>query len=141
MLCLTNRKGRTALRGHRYCVRPITRIVPWWSIKMKKPDVSKGKPGASGGGIKETDRELFKNLLSYWMDSKWDDGSVRETSTVSLFVEEGMFKAALNDRDLRRSAYVSGDSIEDVLLKLELGLEGDTLDWRSWQGGKGKGKK
>jgi len=79
-------------------------------------------------------------LLSEHMGTTvYDDGSARETSTVSLFVEDGCMRAALNDRDNRRSLYISAEGVEACLKGLEAMLADERAQWRAWKvGGKKK---
>lgn len=69
-------------------------------------------------------------LVEFLTLSQWEDGSLRETGTVLLFAEDGVWKACLNDRDAAKVAFVSGTSLEDVLVRAEAGLEEGDLDWR-----------
>jgi len=66
--------------------------------------------------------------------SHYDDGELRETSTLGLFVDCGVLKLCLNDRDQFRTLYVTSDSLEGALLALEAALRGSTPDWRPWKG-------
>lgn len=77
-------------------------------------------------------------LVEYLSCSAWDDGSERERSTLSVFIEEGRVKVCLNDREFERSLYASGDTLAGVLAALEKALAADACEWRMW---KGKGKK
>lgn len=105
---------------------------------MKKPPLETTSAGTS---VPLSDEGFMKKhpvLYEYLTDVKWDDGTAREPSTLSLFVEDGRFKAALNDKAMRRSLYVSGDRFQDAILALEKALTGQTPDWRVWKAGKGK---
>lgn len=64
-----------------------------------------------------------------------DDDGARETSTVTLSYDQGTWKASINDRDQRQSAFVSAATPEEALKALEYRLENDELDWRAWKGG------
>jgi hypothetical protein len=79
-------------------------------------------------------------LCQYLTDNRWEDGSARETSTITVFLDAGRLKLVLSDRALGRSAFVSGMSLEELLDAVEAGLEGDCLEWRTktWNGGKKK---
>ncbi len=77
---------------------------------------------------------FFKELPALWeflAVSKWDDGEERTTGTALFFVEDGVVKLCLNDRDSDRVAFVTGSSAEEVLEAASAGLEGDALDWRA----------
>lgn len=76
------------------------------------------------------------------VETRYPDGQPRQTSTLLLFVEAGVVKACLRDRDQGQSAWSSGVSVIDALEALEAGLQADTVQWRAdgqkkgWKGGK-----
>lgn len=69
-------------------------------------------------------------VVEYLQATQWDDGTARQTATLSIFHEMGLFKVWVNDRDLRRTCCVSAPTLGDLLDRLELGLAGEPLDWR-----------
>lgn len=73
---------------------------------------------------------LFPTLWEYLSADAWPDGSERETSTVTMFVEQGMVKVCLSDRANDRSAWSSGETLEEAVLSLEGALAADRTDWR-----------
>lgn len=70
-------------------------------------------------------------VLSYLVETQYEDGSARRTSTLTLFVDDGQLKASLNDRDNSRTAFVSADSLAELLEALECHLSDPTSPWRS----------
>lgn len=102
-------------------------------MALKKPTTTGGKGTAAG----KTDCKTllkFPTLLSYLQDDKYEDGSPRERSKLSVFIEAGHVKMALNDPAERRSCYITSDSLQDALTTLEDGLKVDGVDWRPWNG-------
>lgn len=78
-------------------------------------------------------------LVEHLCDETWDDGSARERSTLSLFLEGGMFKLSLNDRETGASMIVSGDSLQEAFKAIEKRLAGERpADWRKWKRDKRK---
>ena len=76
------------------------------------------------------------------VESRYPDGSNRLNSTLLLFVEAGVVKVCLHDRDQGQTAWASGAGVGDCLEALEAGLQGDTLNWKaSYKKGGGKGGK
>jgi len=60
----------------------------------------------------------------------YDDGSVRRTSTVTLFAEDGRWKGCLSDRDQGMVLFATGDSAAGVLEALDEALGSGHPDWR-----------
>lgn len=64
-----------------------------------------------------------------------DDGSARQTCSLTLYGQAGRFKAFLNDRDSGASLGVESDSIGGLLRALEAELESDAPSWFWREGG------
>jgi len=75
-------------------------------------------------------------VVEYLTASTYPDGSARERSTISIFVEDGVVKACLSDRDQARTLWRSGASVEDAVMALEGAVVDGTADWRRSGGGK-----
>lgn len=93
-----------------------------------------GKVGPQGPAEPLGPGELlagFPGLAEWLVLGSWPDGTARVTGTVLLFVEDGRWKAWLNDRDGGMGCFVSGRSPEEVLAAAEkaVGLAGG--DWRA----------
>jgi hypothetical protein len=58
------------------------------------------------------------------------DGSVRRTSTLTIFAEGGSWKVFLNERDTGASLCASGATVSDALSALEVMLEQEVVPWR-----------
>lgn len=82
----------------------------------------------------------YPALAEYMTLNHWDNGDARETATLLIFVEDGRFKACVNDREESRSGWVSADGFRSLLEAVEKGLREGTIDWRR-RGGVGRGKK
>lgn len=108
---------------------------------MKKPD-----PVDLYGGEHAplfSDDEFIERhpcLFHFLADTKWDDGSARETATLLVFFDAGRLKAALKDRAYARVAFVTADTVGGLFSKLESGLAMEGLEWRAEQKWKGKGR-
>lgn len=93
-----------------------------------------GTPAASD----EAFAKKYPTLAAYLTDTAYEDGSARRTATMTVFAEEGLFKASINDREQSRSAFMAADTFTGLLDRLEKGLQADRLDWRTWTKGPGK---
>lgn len=72
-----------------------------------------------------------------WLTMVTDDRGVkRQTSSLSVFMDDGTFKAVLNDKDAGRSLFVSGRTLWAALDALEAHLVAGTGEWRKsqWKG-------
>jgi hypothetical protein len=98
---------------------------------MKKPTGGyPGKTAVPSGELLRQERSKFPRLVEYLEETKWDDGSRRETSTLMLLIEDGWLKACLNDRANGCSLWVTGDALVAVLDALEGHLERGDGEWR-----------
>lgn len=80
-------------------------------------------------------------LMEFLWREKWpDDGAPRRPGTLTVFQEEGRWKACVNDRDQQLVAFVSDDAFAGLLRTIEDGLDKDALDWRR-AGGTGNSRK
>lgn len=138
--CYTNMRGRTNVAGHRgYRHRDNRR--PWYSIPeltdMKRPTkTAKPEPGTKESIPDPMMAKEYPSLSEHLTDETYDDGQSRERSTLTIFVEDGRIKAALNDRDNKQSMYASSDSLRGVLKLLENALANDKAEFRPWKRGK-----
>jgi len=73
---------------------------------------------------------VFPSLWEFLVALAYEDGGARALPTLMLFLHDGRLSAALNDRDVGQTAFVSGSSVLDVLGALEGGLVADSLAWR-----------
>jgi hypothetical protein len=74
---------------------------------------------------------LYPTLAEFLWRAKWEDGASRSTGTITLMVDSGMYKAAVNDRDSELSAFVSGRNLTGLLEAIERGLTEGSLEWRT----------
>lgn len=88
--------------------------------------------GRDGGPVvpDPTFSVLYPALWEYLSLERWEDGELRETSTLLLFVVEGRWRACLNDRAHGRSCWRSGDTLEALLVSLEDALASGLAEWR-----------
>lgn len=107
---------------------------------MKRPDAAKPAQGAKGLVKDEHAMKSYPLLIQFLNDDTWDDGGTRTPGSMTLFIEDGIWKACLNDRDAQASLYVTGDNVNACLKSIEGRLSGASqADWRVWKK-KGKGR-
>lgn len=111
-----------------------------WEEAMKRPDAAKPEAGAKGLLKDEHSMKHYPTLVQFLSDDTWDDGGSRTPGSLTFFIEDGIWKACLNDRDAQASLYVTGDNATACMKSLEARLTGaTTADWRTWKK-KGKGR-
>lgn len=112
-------------------------------MALKKPEPQGGGPSVSPlpGGVSESALPvLFPVLWEYLSGGQWEDGSRRETSTVTIFVEDGQVKLCLNDRELKRTTWSTGLTLEAAAEGLESRLRDDRAEWRGSKPGGRRGR-
>lgn len=93
------------------------------------------KEGASHRGV-STDvglAERWPALAEYLWEGSYEDGSLRQRSTLMLFYEDGLCKVCLNDRAQSRTLWRSAATAEAALDELEDSLQRNAVDWRRQQ--------
>lgn len=85
-------------------------------------------PAALGSSVLSVCPLLVEHLTC----CRWEDGEVRETSTVTIVVDDGVLKACLNDRSERRSLWVTSTTVEGLIGALENVLGEGNVGWRAW---------
>lgn len=99
-------------------------------IPMKRPDEAKLAGEQSQPDGVSLARPMYDTLWEYMTSKEWDDGKPRESSTLLLFFEDGLFKVCLTDRALKQTAWASARTPEDALVKLNDGIREGEIDWR-----------
>lgn len=73
---------------------------------------------------------IFPALVEFLSATAWDEQTPRQTGTLLLCAQDGRWRLWLNDREHARSAWLSGETIEEVVTAAEQGLTLDSLEWR-----------
>jgi hypothetical protein len=129
-LCYSNRRGRSNHKGHwGYRRRAPERVVYDMPFMRRVVQVAASAVGAAD----LLDCEFSKAhpaLAEFVSMQAWEDGTRRETGTLFLFVDSGRWKLMLKDRDAKRVAFLTGDTLEELLQTADAGLIDASLDWR-----------
>lgn len=85
----------------------------------------------------------FPCLIEWLSSSKWEDGTVRHTSTLKMATEDGRWKLSLTDTHGGRALYIASPLLEEAMLSLEQALLTDAGDWQraDWARPRSKRKK
>ena len=139
--CLANKKGARNIKGHRFYRQSA--VLPFWRyLEMLRKEARGSAETGSGPSdfLASKWAQAHPSVAEYLTQDKWEDGSARELSTLSIKVQDSGILAVLNDVDSRRSLYVFGTTFEAALKSLEGALAKPGADWRAWsQKGKKKG--
>jgi hypothetical protein len=80
----------------------------------------------------------FVNVLEFLSSLSGTGSSKRAPGTLSLTTKDGKWSCRVKDLTEKVYAYVTADSLDDVLSTLETGLGDGSLDWRpdndNWKG-------
>lgn len=77
----------------------------------------------------------YPNLAEYLSALAFPDGSERETSTLTLLLEDGYLKVCLNDRANQRGVWRTGATLEECLGSLDAAVGAEGVAWRKWSTG------
>lgn len=128
--CYSGLRGRGVFPGHFGYHRTEARKGRRCHM-LKRSDSA----NSSGGGLSKGPdicglAMTFPTLFEFLSLSRWPDGSLRSTGTITLIGEGALLKAAVHDRDGSRSAFVSARTLTVLFEEIEEGLVKDNLDWR-----------
>jgi hypothetical protein len=94
---------------------------------MKRREAQNSLPGKAAS---DKLSEGYPSLTEFLIEVLWEDGKPRETGTVLLFVQEGRWKACLNDRDADASCFVSARTLGELLAVMDAAIEDPSVEWR-----------
>lgn len=83
----------------------------------------------------------FPALHEYMTLKTLADGKTRQTASLTLFCEDGLFKGCLNERDQGVSLWATSATLDELLRTLDALLQSETTPWRKNKAPHGKGKK
>jgi len=72
----------------------------------------------------------YPTLTLYMVQDSFDNGSLRRTSTLTVYFDNGCLTVVLNDRENNRSCFVASESVFSAFLELERLLCNDEADWK-----------
>jgi len=95
----------------------------------------RSKPAPVGDGVSSVPPDdpiglAYPCVLKFLTLTAYGDGKRRVPGSITLFFDAGVLKAAVNDKDVDMSAFVSGSGLAGLLASIEDGLVEDRLDWR-----------
>lgn len=74
--------------------------------------------------------ERWPALAEFLSSGAWDNGDPRERGTMLLVWSDGRWRAWLNDKDTGAAAWMSGETLSEVLDDASEALREGSLEWR-----------
>jgi len=101
-----------------------------WVMALKKPSADDTGKKMTGPKKPAQFAAAFPVLADYLFESQWEDGSPRQTATMTMMSGPASgFKMVVNDRAMKRSLWVLAESIDDLLASAELLLADEDTPW------------
>lgn len=98
---------------------------------FKRPGKARGDDGKNQPSeIPDCLAQRAPTLGHFLCDEVWPDGECKSRSSLVVFVEDGLFKACLTEKDSNSVLWASCKSFDELLEALEARLTDDQPDWR-----------
>lgn len=105
-------------------------------MKREKPPAS---PTKGMWAVPDKDwARLYPQITTHLCDSWWDDGSPRETSSLTVRMGEGSVQISLTDYELKRTAFTTADTFEAAMALMEEALAKGQCRFHPWKGSAGR---
>lgn len=75
--------------------------------------------------------DRWPELIAHLADGSWDDGSPRKTGRLSVFVQDGIWKACLTEPEGSAVAFISAPSFAALADAVEEALQTGRLEWKT----------
>lgn len=102
--------------------------MAWEHLKAGKGESSAGSDKA--GHNDPWLEKLAPVVADFLLTARWDDGKERETSSLTIVVQDGLWKLCLSDRDASKKLWASGETLTKALKNLEERVTDPKPDWR-----------
>jgi len=107
------------------------------SFLRKRPDEVSSSSAAQSVDV--AFQKEYPALFEYLTSPQYPDGTTRQLSTMTVFREDGFWKACLNEKDQGLVLFVAEAKFGTLLEALELLLQEDHPPWRKSTGKRGGG--
>lgn len=98
---------------------------------MRKPKDISQAPGTHERHVECRLTQQWPALTEMVTCSRWDDGSPRQTSTITIAYDGGRFTLCLRDRALARVGFHSAATLAELLDMTEAMVSSETMDMRT----------
>lgn len=73
-------------------------------------------------------------LCEFLTAVEWEPGEVRQPGTLLICWGDGRWRGWLNDRDMAQTAWMSADSLSELLEAVEAAFQAGAIEWRKAPG-------
>jgi hypothetical protein len=108
-------------------------------MALRKPIIPQGPGGVIQQPAEEWAAE-YPHVWEFISLDKWEDGSPRIPGSITLFAEDGAWKACLNDKGMQLVAFVTARSAEGLFEAMQGALMTGLADWRKSKAPHQRGK-
>lgn len=108
---------------------------------MALPRKSEGTNGSGSSTSSACPGKLlaeFSQLWDFLTLTTWSDGKKRQTGRLSLSLDAGRLRLSLTDEETGTYASLVGDTLDDLLVEVEVRLRDGQMPWRASGFSKGK---
>lgn len=109
-------------------------------VTLKRPGGGGEGKGKGKPNVDKAFADKYPYLWAFLSAGAWEDGTTRQTSTMTLFADNGTWSAAFTDRDTDQTCWASALTLEGLLEALESRVQ-EAGSWRKRKGGKGGQKR
>lgn len=107
---------------------------------LERPSAEHGKGGKGKNNVDKEFSKKYPWLWEYLTAAAYKDGTARQTATLTLFADGGVWSCALTDREEDRTCWCSGLELVGLLEALEQRVQ-DPGSWRQRKAGGGGRKR
>ncbi len=109
---------------------PVRWIHTRGESMLRKSDCARRDPATEVLLVGGDFAVLYPVLWQYLTQSRWEDGTERKTSSVTMFYDAGQLKGVLKDRETSHALWAAGDGPESLFGVMEALLNDPTAVWR-----------
>jgi hypothetical protein len=100
------------------------------NLMLQKKAERRVNDPSHGGFVDPVFSQEYPTLWDHLTQRKWDDGSERRTSTITLFADGACAKGLLKDRDAGLCLWIAAPTLLGLFEALELALCDAETEWR-----------
>ena len=116
------------LQGNPVQVRSMLDVEVKKMLQNRRP-ISVGEDGPQVA-VDEDFMGLYPHLWTFMTQARWEDGTPRLPSPVSIFMQHGKWTACLTEKNWGLILFATADRLEGIWEALDARLSDPKADWR-----------